>query len=130
MRSRHCLGVRAPGAIVLAFALCTLAPSALISRDQSAPSVRFHHFHFRVSDPAQSMNQAATALNGTRVLLRGLGVGARIGNEYALFDRLDATDTQAGQRQSAEEAFISARAWLVDHGVEVESKATSARPAL
>ncbi len=76
------------------------------------------------------MNQAATSLNGIRVLLRGLGVGARIGNEYALFDRLDTTDTQAGPRQSVEEAFTSARAWLVDHGVEVESSATSARPAL
>lgn len=76
------------------------------------------------------MNQAATSLNGTRVLLRGLGVGARFGNEYALFDRLDATDTHADQRQSVDEAFTSARAWLVEHGVEVESNATSARPAL
>jgi hypothetical protein len=76
------------------------------------------------------MNQAATSLTGTRVLLRGLGVGARIGNEYALFDRLDATDTTPERRQSVEEAFTAARAWLADHGVEVESNAASARPAL
>ena len=76
------------------------------------------------------MNQAATALNGTRVLLRGLGVGARIGSEYALFDRLDATDITADRRQSVEEAFTAARAWLADHGVEVESNASSARQEL
>jgi len=131
MSSGRCrLDVRAPGAIVLALTLATLAPAALISRDQPASSVRFHHFHFRVADPARSMNQAATSLNGTRVLLRGLGVGARIGNEYALFDRLDTSDTQTDQRRSAEEAFTSAREWLVAHGVEVESNATSARSAL
>jgi heavy metal-binding protein len=76
------------------------------------------------------MSQAATSLNGTRVLLRGLGVGARIGKEYALFDRLDATDLQRDRHQSAEEAFTAARAWLSGHGVDVESNATSARPAL
>lgn len=76
------------------------------------------------------MNQAATSLNGTRVLLRGLGVGARVGNEYALFDRLDATDALTERRQPVSDAFTAARTWLLDHGVEVESNATSARPAL
>jgi hypothetical protein len=124
------LFVHARGAIALIIALCTLAPRVLISRDQAAASVRFHHFHFRVSDPALSMNQAATSLNGTRVLLRGLGVGARIGNEYALFDRLDTTDLQRDRRPPVEAAFSAARVWLAAHGVDVESNATSARPAL
>ena len=124
------LSLRVPGAIVLAVALGTLAPRVLISRQQPASSVRFHHFHFRVGDPAQSMNEAATSLKGTRVLLRGLGVGARIGNEYALFDRLDGSDSAAGRHPSVEEAFVAARTWLADHGVEVESNATTARPAL
>jgi len=86
--------------------------------------------HFRVADPAQSMNQAATALNGTRVLLRGLGVGARIGNEYALFDRLDVDEAPRDRHLSVEESFMAARTWLTDHGVEVESNVTSARPVL
>jgi len=86
--------------------------------------------HFRVADPAQSMNQAATALNGNRVLLRGLGVGARIGNEYALFDRLDVDEAPRDRHLSVEESFMAARTWLTDHGVEVESNVTSARPAL
>ena len=38
------------------------------------------------------MNQGAITLKGTRVLLRGLGVGVRVGGEYALFDRLDVSD--------------------------------------
>ena len=76
------------------------------------------------------MNQAATSLNGTRVLLRGLGVGARIGNEYVLFDRLDVNETTGDRHQSVEEAFTAARAWLADRGVEVESTAASARPVL
>ena len=76
------------------------------------------------------MNAAATSFNGTRVLLRGLGVGARIGNEYVLFDRLDGNETTGDRHQSAEEAYIAARAWLAQRGVEVESTTTSARSAL
>src|SRR5436190_997609 len=93
-------------------------------------SVRFHHFHFRVEDPARSMNQAATFLNGTRVLLRGLGVGARIGREYVLFDRLDVSGTVAESHQPAAQAYDAARRWLIAHGVEVQPDAASAAPAL
>ena len=39
------------------------------------------------------MNETAAAFNGTRVLLRGLGVGVRIGREYTLFDRFEPTDS-------------------------------------
>ena len=76
------------------------------------------------------MNQAASSLNGTRVLLRGLGVGARIGSEYVLFDRLDTSETTAGTRQPVGTAYAAAQAWLVDHGLEVESNPASVRPAL
>src|SRR5215510_1904412 len=77
-----------------------------------APSVRFHHFHFRVAEPAASMNQGAIALKGTRVLLRGLGVGVRVGGEYALFDRLDASEVLVGARVSISTAYSAAREWL------------------
>jgi len=36
------------------------------------------------------MNQGAITLKGTRVLLRGLGVGIRVGGEYALSDAAQA----------------------------------------
>jgi hypothetical protein len=106
-----------------------MASPWLISRARPAASVRFHHFHFRVDDPARSMNQAASSLNGTRVLLRGLGVGARIGSEYVLFDRLDTSEPRP-TRQPVGTAYAAALAWLVDHGVEVESNPASVRQAL
>jgi hypothetical protein len=119
----------APDTIVWILAL-SVGGSVATSSPRPASSVRFHHFHFRVEDPARSMNLAATSLNGTRVLLRGLGVGARIGPEYVLFDRLDVNDTVSGLHHPAAEAYDAARRWLIAHGVEVESTTTSAEPAL
>jgi hypothetical protein len=118
------------GTIGLVLTLCVEISVGLTSGARPALSVRFHHFHFRVADPARSMNQAATSLNGTRVLLRGLGVGTRVGTEYVLFDRLDTSQATPRMIRSVGEAYGAARAWLADHGVEVESTATSARPAL
>jgi len=91
------------------------------------PSVRFHHFHFRVAEPAASMNQGAIALKGTRVLLRGLGVGIRVGGEYALFDRLDVSDASLAARPSAANAYAAARGWLIAHGVEVDPDRSTTR---
>jgi len=85
-----------------------------------APSVRFHHFHFRVTEPAASMNQGAIALKGTRVLLRGLGVGVRVGGEYALFDRLDVSEVPADARPTVANAYADAREWLIARGVGVD----------
>jgi hypothetical protein len=76
------------------------------------------------------MNQAATALNGTRVLLRGLGVGAHIGRGYVLFDRLDVSGTASDGHQRAAQGYEAARRWLTARGVEVESDTASAEPAL
>ena len=110
--------------------LCAAASLDLASRTRSATSVRFHHFHFRVADPTQAMNQAATSLGGTRVLLRGLGVGARIGTEYVLFDRLDASDVSARSPQPLADGYAAARAWLAERGIDIESNPASAREAL
>jgi hypothetical protein len=83
---------RLPRALHVLTAVCALLCAAPAGpATPPIPSVRFHHFHFRVAEPAASMNQAAIALKGTRVLLRGLGVGVRVGGEYSLFDRLDAS---------------------------------------
>jgi len=67
------------------------------------------------------MNSAAIALKGTRVLLRGLGVGVRVGGEYALFDRLDASEVPSDARPSISSAYAAAREWLSAHGVEVDA---------
>jgi hypothetical protein len=96
----------------------------------AAPSVRFHHYHFRVADPAAAMNEAANSLKGTRVLLRGLGVGVRVGAEYALFDRIDASASGVGASDTIDAAYESARQWLGAHGVGVDSGADRTRTDL
>lgn len=52
-------------------------------------TLRFHHAHYRVGDPAAAMNETAKLLNGVRVVAQGLGVGVRAGSEFVLFDRLE-----------------------------------------
>src|SRR5262245_50493077 len=111
-------------------ALCVALIASSGVRQTAGPSVRFHHYHFRVPDPAASMNQAATSFKGTRVLLRGLGVGVRVGTTYALFDRVDASTSSAAARGTIEAAYDSARRWLSDQGVGVDSDADSARADL
>ncbi len=76
------------------------------------------------------MNRAATSLGGTRVLLRGLGVGARIGTEYVLFHRLDASGVSPRSHQPVAAGYAAARAWLAEHDVDIESNPASAREAL
>jgi catechol 2,3-dioxygenase-like lactoylglutathione lyase family enzyme len=101
----------------LALLLVLLAPP--LATQPATPSALFHHFHFRVGDPAAAMNHAASALNGTRVLLRGVGVGARVGSVYAMFDRLDAAEAPA--RRSPEDAYVAAVSWLRSQGIAVQS---------
>jgi hypothetical protein len=118
---------------LIAVATALLLLTATERADSRIPSVRFHHLHFRLGEPAAAMNHGAALLNGSRVLLRGLGVGVRVGAEYALFDRLDRSDAADASRVgqlSTESAYISARAWLRAGGVEVEADSTGARERL
>ena len=102
----------------LAIVCALVAVAASLPMNGAAPAVRFHHFHFHVGEPAAAMNLGMTALNGSRVLLRGLGVGVRVGVEYALFDRI-AASVLGPAHPSAEAAYTAARGWLRAHGVEV-----------
>ena len=104
--------------------LCTVPASTITP---PTPPVRFHHFHFRVAEPAAAMNQAAMTLKGTRVLLRGLGVGVRVGGEYALFDRLDLSEVPREAPPSIAAAYSAAVEWLTAHGVQVEANRSTAR---
>ena len=49
-------------------ALLSVIVAAGASVQAPAVSATFHHFHFRVGDPAAAMNQGAASLGGTRVL--------------------------------------------------------------
>ena len=52
-----------------------------------APTVRFHHLHFRTDDFAGALTTAAGTHGGTRTILEGLGPGVRVGDVYLLFER-------------------------------------------
>ena len=115
--------------IRLAFLAATLAASVLSvpagphsgqtpvdPRPGGAPStatLRFHHFHYRAGDPSEAIRRAAETFQGMRVLLRGLGVGVRIGDEYVLFDRTDATEPVDNRPETV---YGSAVEWLRSHG--------------
>ena len=80
-------------------------------------AVRFHHVHFRVGDPAVAMNEAATKLGGTRVIVSGLGVGVRTDDEFVLFDRLDESDPPDLLQPDVARAYGSAVGWLQSRGI-------------
>src|SRR5258705_2148698 len=127
------IGRRATLINLVAVAAALLMVTATEQADSPIPSVRFHHFHFRVGDPVAAVNHGAAILKGSRVLLRGLGVGVRVGGEYALFDRIDRTDAadaMRAERLSTESAYIAAGAWLRARGVEVAPDAGGAREKL
>ena len=111
--------------LTVACAWLSAIPAGQVS--PPTPSVRFHHYHFRVGEPAAAMNQAAITMKGTRVLLRGLGVGVRVGGVYALFDRLDASEAPTRAPSSISSAYAAAREWLSAHGVEVDADRSTTR---
>jgi hypothetical protein len=96
---------------------------AVVGDAQQPVAVRFHHFHLQVDDPAPAMNALAARVDGTRVLLPGLGVGVRSGSEYVLFDRADGEQPVA---TSASQRYEHAVAWLRSTGLTVKPDAWSA----
>jgi heavy metal-binding protein len=60
------------------------------------------------------MRHAAATFQGARVLLRGLGVGVRIGDEYVLFDRADGTEASGA---SPDAVYTGAVDWIREHGL-------------
>lgn len=96
----------------------------------SAPAVRLHHLHYRVDDPAAAMNRAAIALDGTRVLLQGFGVGVRVGDQYLLFDRFDAAaGSRSARSLTPAQAYRAAADWLAARGIRVPAEFSGARLA-
>ena len=83
----------------------------LLGGGGASTEFRFHHFHYRAGDPSSAMSEAVRRFSATRVIVPGLGVGVRIGNEYLLFDRDDAP-ARGGSQPAAVEAFEAAVKWL------------------
>lgn len=100
--------------LALVLAAAVLASAAVQVRQAG---VRFHHLHFRSDDPAASMADVIRAAGGTRAIVSGLGVGVRLGDVYALFDRPDASVPPPAR--SPRDAFQSAVRWLGERKIDV-----------
>lgn len=105
-------------ACMLAFLLQTTAPR------QAPPSLRFHHVHVRVGDPASSSRDASVRLNGTRTILQGHGLSVRAGREYVVFERDDeaapSSDSRLIRSASPGDVFQQAVKWTTERGLTVE----------
>ena len=80
-------------------------------------AVRFHHVHYRVGDPSAAMNHVVSRVDGTRVMVPGLGVGVRSGTEFLLFDRLDPSDQPEVRQPKLPDAYRAAVSWFSRHGI-------------
>jgi hypothetical protein len=101
-------------AIVLVLALKGTDAGLTPAPSQAAFLVRFHHAHYKVGDPSAAMAEAVQKLEGTRVILQGLGVGVRAGREFVLFDRAAVGDSARSGGSAAEaypRALEQVRAW-------------------
>ena len=107
---------------LLAITLATGLTGSLVAWQSPPLTLRFHHAHYRVGDPATAMNVAAQRLEGVRVIVQGLGVGVRAGREYLLFDRAGADDGSYAGR-SARTAYPLAVQQLKAWGFQVEPEA-------
>jgi catechol 2,3-dioxygenase-like lactoylglutathione lyase family enzyme len=107
-------------------AAALVAAAAGASGAQAPAQLRFHHLHVRVEDPAAAMTQAVSRVDGTRVILQGLGVGVRIGDQYVLFDRGEDAAPGAGP-QTVDARYAAAVRWLKArnlHAAPIELGAT------
>jgi hypothetical protein len=105
----------------LALAACFVAAFGPLSGQTALqpPTLRFHHLHYRVSDPGAALGDAADALTGTRTILQGLGVGVRVGRQYVLFERSEAIGRSRRGRRPAD-AYAEAARWLAAKGVRID----------
>jgi hypothetical protein len=125
---------------VLALTLAAFVPPAPVASplsqapvnpggSRATPALRFHHLHYRVGDPSAAMRHAAAVFRGARVLLPGLGVGVRVGDEYVLFDRTDATEPFDPGDNRPETVYGSAVEWLRSHGFPAPEGGDTSRRA-
>ena len=112
---------RASGSLpALAVAAVLALPQSQTPGIPKAPTVRFHHLHFRTDDFAGVLTAAAGTHGGTRTILEGLGPGIRVGDVYLLFERPpDDRDERAGERGEAAARVDAAAEWLRTRRIEV-----------
>ncbi len=104
------------------FALAALLLAGLQKAppERVRPVVRFHHLHYRVLDPGAWLGRTARASNGTRTIVKGVGVGVRVGREYVLFQRIDDIPASLVSRaRKPSDAYGEAARWLSGRGAVV-----------
>src|SRR5437016_3100667 len=113
---------------ILPLVLVSIASWSVISGSEpqapvpdSRTTVRLHHLHFRVGDPAAAMQEVAARVGGTRVLLQGLGVGVRTGTHFVLFDRDRGEPGNSRDGAGIDSAYRAAVAWLASHGLVLQA---------
>src|SRR4029450_4277911 len=105
--------------------LLTALLPAVPQQGRPQPTVRFHHLHFRSSDPAGSMADVIRAGGGTTRFVPGLGPGVQLDDVYALFDRSAGIDP--GTPVPAGAALASARQWFEARKIGVRAGGTVER---
>ena len=110
--------------LLLALVAWVQVPGGQSVAPRAVVTLRFHHLHYAVGDPAAVITHVAEASGGTRLTLQGLGPGVRIGDEYVLFDRL-ATAQSAGTEVAAVDAsYRAASMWMQRRGIQPIESAT------
>lgn len=94
-----------------------VAPRAVVT-------LRFHHLHYAVGDPAAAIAHVAAATGGTRLVVPGLGPGVRIGDEYVLFDRLVEAQAVGTDVAAVEASYRAASMWMRRRGIQATESAT------
>ena len=96
------------------------APVLLPAQSPSAPrlQLRFHHLHYRVADPGAALRPVAEALQGTRTIGPGVGVGVRVDREYLMFTR-SADQASSRRRATPADAYVDAVRWLASRGLAI-----------
>ena len=120
MTSRAALAAALLG-VLLAAPVLLPAQSSTATRLQ----LRFHHLHYLVADPGAALRPVAEALQGTRTIVPGVGVGVRVDREYLMFTR-SADDASSQRRVRPAESYVDAARWLASRGLQVAPDALNA----
>ena len=112
-------------ALAAALLAAPIAVPVLLPAQAPAASrlqLRFHHLHYVVADPGAVLRPVAEALQGTRTIVPGVGVGVRVEREYLLFTRSD-DEASSRRRPKAADSYVDAARWLASRGFEVAPNA-------
>ena len=114
-------------ALAAALLAVPIAVPVLLPAQSTTPrlQLRFHHLHYIVADPGAALRPVAEALQGTRTIVPGVGVGVRVDREYLLFTRLT-DETSSRRRATPVESYINAARWLASRGLQVAPVALNA----